>query len=134
MNQREIKFRAWDKERGKMREPDAIARIHMNPAPFGLTLMYKDGDGICMKFVLQQFTGLYDYNGKEIYEGDLILNQSSRICQVRWFQFAGCRDAEVVLPLGNSFGFSTANWERHVEVIGNIFENPELLDERKEKD
>jgi len=120
---REYKFRAWDKEERKMFQPDTIATIHMNPTPFGLTIIDKDGDGACMKFVLMQFTGALDKNGKEIFEGDILsfvpvdspkFGRHYRPFLVEWndergsFTFWYPRDA--------------------VEIIGNLYETPELLD------
>lgn len=83
-----------------------------------------------------QFTGLYDKNGKEIYEGDILRfgNSPSGICEAKWnesiaafcirFSFEnelGCR------PLGN-----WVKCERSIEIIGNIHDNPELLKGGKE--
>jgi uncharacterized phage protein (TIGR01671 family) len=83
---------------------------------------------------LMQFTGLHDKNGKEIYEGDIVryFHDDEAIVEVRWWnelaQFAiawrsqrikslrGC-DSEPILINTNIDG----------EVIGNIYENPELL-------
>lgn len=78
-----------------------------------------------------QFTGLCDCDGKEIYEGDVLRlwNSPSGVCEVKWneslatfcIRFFG--DVEIgSLPLGE--------WvicERKVEVIGNIYDNPELM-------
>jgi hypothetical protein len=69
---------------------------------------------------LMQFTGLKDKNGKEIYEGDIIDNEGAR--QKYEVQFhKGC----FCISRGG-LGYHIFN-EKEVEVIGNIYENPELL-------
>jgi hypothetical protein len=123
MNQREIRFRAWDTKNKFFVGPFTLLELLV-----GRQGLWNDyNEEFEERWQIMQFTGLLDCKGKEIYEGDLLQNQSGRICQVRWFQPAGCWAAEVVSPVGDSFGLSTANWKRHVEIIGNIFENLELV-------
>ena len=76
---------------------------------------------------LIQFTGLLDKNGKEIYEGNIVefdFNSKRIRKQIGWakigFWFIGFGDRE----------FATLD-SRNPEVIGNIYENPELLKEKK---
>lgn len=69
---REFKFRAWDGEAKKMWTPDIIDLRNGRP---GLLMTYrhkKKTEGWMYDCVLMQFTGLYDKNGKEIYEGDRV--------------------------------------------------------------
>lgn len=110
---RPIKFRAWDKERlcwvDKFYiEPDGTVRT------IGYTALGEPHTDITDKVSLVQFTGLKDKNGKEIYEGD-ILKQYDKTYEVYYINghFMSCNEL----------------WEENTrsEVIGNIYENPELL-------
>lgn len=115
---REIKFRAWNKVDAKM--------YHSN---FEVTA---DGRirtyGIYEKVILMQYTGLKDKNAKEIYEGDIVIGltlpcSDSYVCQ--WdnegatFVFY---DKETDIYLGEA-AF------KELTVIGNIYENPELINQ-----
>lgn len=71
-------------------------------------------------FVSQQFTGLLDKNGKEIYEGDILqLYRPKQKLEVVWNE--GC------FILNDSSGLFLYQEHKTSEIIGNIFENPELL-------
>lgn len=77
-------------------------------------------------FEVMQYTGLKDKNGKEIYEGDIIqYNETKEIHTVKFisggFIVAGQHINELYLT-------------KHWKVIGNIYENSELLQERKENE
>ena len=74
--------------------------------------------------VVMQYTGLKDKNGKEIYEGDIIYNSTEEEnFVVEWFEEA----ARYVFS-GISVTMDFDNYyEYELEVIGNIYENPELL-------
>lgn len=132
MKQREIKFRAWDTQRKEMIYGVGIAptsKVHDFSASTG-----SDGTTITANreeshYILMQFTGLLDKNGKEIYEGDIVKYPPSN--KNYWGQFVGevSFGGEKIMQCGfvvlglNSYWSLNSN----VEVIGNIYENPELL-------
>lgn len=117
--QREIKFRTWYKPESKFYfGKDACAFPEF-------TYSWRDGNR--NNYIIQQYTGLKDKNGVEIYEGDIIRCKSFD----GWFDKIGYYyNMEVkyqTLESGDSqlSGFLYINIDR--EVVGNIFENPELL-------
>jgi len=68
--------------------------------------------------VLMQFTGLHDSYGKEIYEGDIL----------KWDERAwGCPHNEEVKWDYDLLDVRTTDWGQYCEVIGNIYESPDLI-------
>jgi uncharacterized phage protein (TIGR01671 family) len=131
---REIKFRAWDKRSGKFILPNKIDRdIIPTAIP---TTATKRGFKLKSKFVLQQYTGLKDNNGKEIYEGDIVSCKTNSFrddekMEVYYDQYDGAyglRD-----PTGKIGGHLLFFHIGFPEVIGNIYENPELFKEDKDE-
>ena len=122
---REIKFRAWNKETKTMIDLHAITPLALEP-----TLMQ---DGVFLPFhenlILEQFTGLKDKNGKEIYEGDKLRDKHGNLCIVRWDDF---RMAWWITKWGTAHELQNSTQVKKSEIIGNIHENPELL-EREDK-
>lgn len=115
---REIKFRAWDKWNKIMIQPN-------NGDFIGWHAMSNWKD--CLE--LMQFTGLHDKNGKEIFEGD-ILHSEHLDYEVKFINneyYTGVKKVS-----GNSITDLGKEVASKLEVIGNIWENPELL-EGKEK-
>jgi uncharacterized phage protein (TIGR01671 family) len=73
--------------------------------------------------IIQQYTGLTDKNGKEIYEGDIIhlkFGELNANLVVKWDKYMG-------LQYHNGGWTSLVHVDTHGEVIGNIFEHSELL-------
>ena len=117
---REIKFRYWNGVTQKMvNDPE---------------MPYKEGWKVSDLFsdrgwVWMQFTGLLDRNGKEIYEGDVVSNgeeygrRKVKWAQedAGWFPFSVCSDPNIGWECGAIIDADEC------EVIGNIYENPELL-------
>jgi uncharacterized phage protein (TIGR01671 family) len=121
---REIKFRAWDGEK----------YLHHSGGKFDREWIYlKIEGGIWSKWgnfasytknlVLQQYTGLKDKNGKEIYEGDILHVTYHNIKAEVLYDDRFCL---FKLSAANSLSFYVEACA-YLEVIGNIFENPELL-------
>jgi len=126
---REIKFRAWHKKEKEMWYPSGKALIHWD----GIGIEY--GDGYSLKkgglvidegIILMQYTGLKDRNGVEIYEGDLLNIEDSikwnKTYEITFSDGAFCCEDRLNILLG------ICNHEKG-EVIGNIYENSELLKE-----
>jgi uncharacterized phage protein (TIGR01671 family) len=127
MSQREIKFRVWNP---KYKDFRYWGFIEPNKSIFA---GIPSGSGFdietCRKYS-QQFTGLLDRNGKEIYEGDIIKgwwNNYQGIFEIVWDEgaFGIVLEKEYCPCLYEVFP------DRHFEIIGNIYENPDLMEERK---
>ncbi len=116
---RSIKFRAWDKHTKRF-IPDAELQVHaLGATPMGgginktleiLSLIYEVG----------QFTGLCDRNGKEIYEGDILMSSHSFPLHKHVNPWA------VEYSVDNGFGLSESAASDY-EIVGNIYENPDIL-------
>jgi uncharacterized phage protein (TIGR01671 family) len=127
---RPIKFRAWDKRGKKMILP---------PSPYdsqiGLKFFTLDGrcyiGGVHQKYELLQYTGLKDKNGKEIYEGDIIYSINIFIRHIPLVvQFEnGTFLAKTATPRKDIEGIRNLV-DQPCEIIGNIYEHPELLKEK----
>ena len=135
---RPIKFRVWDKITNQYLQELGIYYWHI---PYSL-----DGEEITGEanlvglsellkhdnFVTQQYTGLTDKNGKEIYEGDIVqYNQNSSYDNMDFI--AKWSDDKLGFIFQSNSGEQLVNQTphlnrfKHLEVVGNIFENPELL-------
>ena len=77
-----------------------------------------------------QYTGLTDKNGKKIFEGD-ILDCGDRVVIVEWHRYCGTWDSKFIKYKGEkcSNGIIPFEWKYRAVIIGNIYDNPELLEE-----
>jgi uncharacterized phage protein (TIGR01671 family) len=138
---REIKFRGKDIKTGEWRYGFyAEHRIHnfdtAGCRAEGYTLhhaIYNDSEGERGKGgywheidpeTFGQFTGLKDKNGVEIYEGDIVETVFPYKYAVKFFDGAFIR---LQLPRMKYVSTLTKGWEKDICVIGNIYDNPELL-------
>jgi uncharacterized phage protein (TIGR01671 family) len=124
---REIKFRAWDIEDNRMHYERNIEELGKEEFDPSFIFHYRQYQPFNSRFVLMQFTGLKDKNGKEIYEGDIVRRNNHAYGTPDWTEKAyelvwGEKKARFELEGDNTWGLI---WE--MEVIGNIYENPDLL-------
>ena len=116
---RDIKFRCWqkdDNDQWQMIKADDLAFENFEPL---VDLLKSDPDSE----IFMQYTGLKDKNGKEIYEGDLLALKEG-VGEVRYeapSYKVWVHNYRGLEPFPDDFDGYV--WE----VIGNIYENPELL-------
>ena len=127
---REIKFRAWDKANKEMLDIEDLLWDDCTREFLIRTTKYSDYFDT-EDMILMQYTGLKDKNGKEIYEGDIFKIKYNKKDFMVWVEYSEkyaqfiTRCEENILndePLGDLN-------EKHIEVIGNIYDNPELIKE-----
>jgi len=123
MENREIKFRAWHLPTKKMFEvyslcPNAVFENSMDGVHTSATLPAERED--C---VLQQFTSLKDKNGVDIYEGDIVKTNYGKMGVVKFHK----ERASFIINDNEHFNCQLFQEMPYLEIIGNIYENPELL-------
>lgn len=149
---REIKFRAWDKEDKEMYYSDKNCVVSYDNVGESIFLLGDKTGKELSNYELMQYTGLKDKNGKEIYEGDILRQNSNDkdLVEVCYGEF-GVRSLETEEVIDNICGWNLKVVETDglskiepfcydtplngfwieklgIEVVGNIYDNPELLE------
>jgi uncharacterized phage protein (TIGR01671 family) len=141
---REIKFRAWDKKNNKMvdrhkrdeEDMDESYCDHVACRLGGIEDLQTDKEWRD-RFEVIQYTGLKDKNGKEIYEGDIVMPEMRREYRKEDYTIGNCIvewDDDIIgfYPFCD-YDIDCGDYypKEHCQVIGNIYENPELLERDK---
>ncbi|HHT7829513.1 TPA: YopX family protein [Streptococcus suis] len=119
------KFRAWDKIRNRISE---VERIYIDTK--GVRLRDENGE-YWRRFddvILMQSTGLFDVNGKEVYIGDIVkctVGCSHEVIFLKEYggRYIGGMPAIYLSDIRDGYA-----WTEDEEIIGNIYENPELVE------
>ncbi len=128
---REIKFRAWNKNFKKMYK---IGQITLEKGTWNYEPDNREYIGMSIpyqpSFVLMQYTGLKDKNGKEIYEGDIVyIKGETELLDIKGKAEYSDIFAQYIITNTKNIAYETealGDYE-NIEVIGNEFDNPELL-------
>ena len=130
---REIKFRAWLKEIKQMGYPSHL-KVGNPEGVFEITVPFDESLRTFRKlystdeFELMQYTGLKDKNGVEIYEGDIIQGIDKDKVGVVYFENGSFKIKWKYIDKEHFFLREQANdGIDYFGVIGNIYQNPELI-------
>lgn len=136
---REIKFRVWDKEYKKMdypsRKTEMLESTYWDRFSNTGCIEWRSED-----FKFLQYTGLHDKNGREIYEGDIVKYESKIVadeplkCLIEYEEDASILCINGIDKRSKQYYRSNCvifhkSIGKDCEVIGNIYDNPELLKE-----
>lgn len=139
---RELKFRVWDKKlnkftRGYDEEVGSFDEVYSDPPGIffaGLRYLNEDSN----RYIIQQYTGLKDTKGNDIYEGDLVELHTAANDHAEGIKENDCGLYEIYWDRKYKLKEIKPNWFLKVidndcanfnimKVVGNVFENQELL-------
>lgn len=127
-----IKLRVWDKENKRMLVPGEDDCISLEVDENGINVYDMEHPSAEKGFDLAHLdcdllmsTGLKDKNGVEIYEGDILKNQWNERFVIEWYS------PRFILKekYNGGFDYFEIETESILEIIGNIYQNPELLED-----
>ncbi|MEZ7653071.1 YopX family protein [Streptococcus sp. 27098_8_103] len=131
------KYRVWDKTRNEMNYKVMVGNCDLSDGNWTCPIIWIEERKKWLHFdddyeCIMQSTGLVDKNGKEIFEGD-ILDYKGRKALVRWHGSY----ASFIYRFVDEPHKRNAEWKplylayMKCEIIGNVYENPELLEDKK---
>lgn len=127
------KYRAWDRARNEMNYKIMVGNCDLSDRNWTCPIIWIEEKKRWLSFdddykCIMQSTGLRDKNGKEVFVGDII--KCTRGCLHEVYiekeyggTYFGGMPAVYLKDLGEGYA-----WTEHEEIIGNIYENPELLE------
>lgn len=114
---RELKFRVWWKDKT------------FKPTIYTEGDLFDDTWTTAEYSAIEQYTGLKDKNGKEIYEGDIIKYKIYPDSNIEYIDKVFFREESGAFMTGDKYNIRTLDLTDSLEAIGNIHENPELLEQ-----
>lgn len=131
---RELKLRAWDNLEKRMRK---VVSLHWRGDKLVSARLEGENEPIPIegRLIIEQYTGLKDKNGTEIYEGDILKFKISGKTFTRKIIYCPrLASFGVEARIGKIFHYTISElWQLEVsvfKVVGNVHENPELLEEK----
>ncbi|WP_142917754.1 YopX family protein [Streptococcus gallolyticus] len=120
----EIKFRAWW-EKGKRMLDIATIDFLEKEVKSHANVMYSFDE-----IELMQSTGLVDENGKEVFEGDVLLTYDAELAKVYWDDVLAGWFVDFIYETAELSEVAGLQSSRSIcAIVGNVYENPELMEE-----